>query len=292
MGLHGLYPAMAEQSVLSHEHAVGKEQHLTGCLIIVLGIARQPSHIGHGGNTHEHVVQPHRVLLRAQTCKDAVSEPVLLIDNIVGIQVDTLSQRQRRVVEHGLDHRHAHGTGIVQRMGVDDATHVDVDVLMLLIDFLEIGRHVAQQFVALVDVVAIGIVAGGLISCQHRGIGDAPLIAGQSETALLQLGVLVDILQAGHLPARTFVYQLCRGLTLYIAQHTVDGLLDTLLGGNAVALLVGRPHQVQRCVVVVHLLAAGSQRGQQGHHGYQFSHSLLFQKWCYGLVGSQIETWF
>ena len=145
---------------------------------------------------------------------------------------------------------------------------------------------------ALIYIVVVSLVAGGLISCQHTRIGDAPLIAGQSETTLLQLGILVDILQACHLLTRTLVNQQGRCLAVYILQHAVHGIFHTFLRGYAIALLIGRTHQVQRCIVVIHLLSTDGRRCQHDHHGNYLSHCRLSQKRCYTLVWSQIETRF
>jgi len=79
---------MAEELLLGHPHAAGKLHHLAGGLVIVFAVAGKASHVGYGGNAHEHVVEPDGVLLRTQPGKGAVGQAVLLVHDVVCIVVD------------------------------------------------------------------------------------------------------------------------------------------------------------------------------------------------------------
>ena len=85
VGVHGLYPAVTEQLPFGHPHTFGKLPHLSGGLVVIALFTRQPSHIGHGGYAHKHIVEPHRIFLRAQAGEGAVAETVLLVHDVVGI---------------------------------------------------------------------------------------------------------------------------------------------------------------------------------------------------------------
>ena len=167
---------------------------------------------------------------------------------------------------HRLDHRAADGAGIIEGMRVDYTAHVAVNILILLIDFGELWGHLCQQTVALQHVVAVGLVASGLKGGQHARVGDAPLIAGQAEAALLQLGVGSDVFHPGHLLPCFLVYQHGRCLSVDVFQYTVHRLLHALCCRYAIADAVGRLHQVERGVVVVDFLSRSHARSphQQG----------------------------
>ena len=262
MRLHGLYPSVAEEVLLGYPHTTGKTAHLAGCLVVVFRVARQLAHIGHRGNAHEHIVEPHRILLRTQARESAVGKPILLVNDIAGVVIDERTQTGSlsHARERGLDHRAAHGTGIVEGMRVDDAADIAVDCLAGGKQFLIIRIDFGQQTVALCHIVAIGRIARHFVGSQDAGIGDAPLVAGQSETALLQLHVGIDVLQGCRLvairpfAARLLIYQRGRRLCVDVAQHAVHGLFHVFCRRHAIASLVNRLHQMQRCVVVVHLL--------------------------------------
>ena len=87
MRIHALNPPMTEQFLFRHPHPTGKLKNLTSSLIIIFGIARKFTHISHSRNTHEHIIEPYRILLRTNTGKSAIGNTVFLIHDIVGIVV-------------------------------------------------------------------------------------------------------------------------------------------------------------------------------------------------------------
>ena len=256
--IHRLHPTVTEESFLWHPHPFCKLEHLPGCLIIILGITRQLTHVGYRRDAHEHIVEPKRILLRADTGESAVRETVFLVHDIVGIVVDQWAQGLFPVSEERLDHRTADSPGIVEGMGVDDAADIPVDVLILRIDLLEIGSDVCQQLMALDDIVTIGVIASSSIGSENTRVGDAPLIACQSESTLLQLCRGGDLLVVRHGSARILIHKCCRSLCVDIRQHPVHHLLHLLRLRHTVADAVCRLHQMQRRIIVIHLL--GKQR--------------------------------
>ncbi len=88
VGLHGLDPSVAEELALRHPHALGKLDDLSGGLVVVFRVARQPAHVGHGGYAHEHVVEPDGVLLRAKSGEGAVGQAVLAVHDVVDVVVN------------------------------------------------------------------------------------------------------------------------------------------------------------------------------------------------------------
>ena len=204
---HLLHPPVAEQSLLLDKHALGKLAYLAHGLVIIGSITRQAPHLRYGGNAHEHIVEPHRVLMWAYACQRAVGEAVLLLQYVVGIAVDErLHFLQLRVGEHGFDHGRADGPRVVECLRVDHLAHQRVNLHALLVHVVEAGRGGGQQSVALVGIVAVGLVARSLVGGQHGRVGDAPLVAGQSEVAPAQLRLRADLAHVGDGHARLFVF--------------------------------------------------------------------------------------
>ena len=223
MGLHLFHPAMTKQLTLFHPHPVGKLQHLSCSLVVVFHVASQLAHIGHCRYAHKHIIEPHRVLLWAKSGEGAIAESVFLVEDIINITVDEWSQSRcfRRVLQHSLNHRTADGAGIIQRMRINDTAYIAVDSFVFLKDFLKNRCYISQQLMPLGDIVAIRFIAGSFISGQHTAIGDAPLIAGQSESALLQLGIGIDVFQVVHLFPCFLIDEDGRCLCINVLQNPV-----------------------------------------------------------------------
>jgi len=80
-------------------------------ILLVLG---QGAHIGDGGDAHEHIIQPHGVLLGAVAGQGAVGQPVFLVHDVIHVVVNHGAQILVGPAQRGLNHGYAHGTGIVQ----------------------------------------------------------------------------------------------------------------------------------------------------------------------------------
>ena len=212
--LNRFHPAVTEEFLLRHPHALGKQQNLSGSLVEVSVSAGVLPHLCYGGYAHEHVIEPYGVLLRTVTGKGAVAQPVFLVHDIVGVVSDALVNQPAQLLvflledsAHRLDHRRAHRPCIVEGMWVNDAAHVRVNLPVLCIHLIIIRSHFGQQPVAAVHILAVSLVAGSLICCQHTRVGHAPFVACQTESAPFQLGVGVDVLHTGHFFTAVLVNQ-------------------------------------------------------------------------------------
>ena len=278
MRIHRLHPTVTEESILWHPHPFCELEHLPGCLIIILGITRQFTHIGYRRDAHEHIVEPECVLLRTDTGESAVREAVFLVHDIIGIVVDQWAQGLFPVSEERLDHRTADSPGIVEGMRVDDAADIPVNVLILRIDLLEIRSDVSQQLMTLDDIVTIGVISSSSIGSENTRVSDTPLITCQSESALLQLSRIGNLLVVRHRSARILIHQRCRSLGVDILKHPVHDLLHLLRLRHTIADAICWFHQMQRCIIVVHLLGkqrCGHKKAYQRKKHFSHVHGLF-----------------
>ena len=96
---HCFHPSVAEQPFLFDKHALRKLKHLAHSLIVIASFAGVFTHIGHRGNSHKHVVEPKRVVLRTDTGKGPVGQPILLVEHIVRIVGYHISEAQALILE-------------------------------------------------------------------------------------------------------------------------------------------------------------------------------------------------
>ena len=177
MRVHALHPSVSEKFLFGHPHALLEQHDLTDSFLQVLVsilcvYASVPSH---GRDTHEHIVEPHRVILRPRTGEDAVAQPVLAVQDKVHVVVDLFAELQFRILDHRLAHGSAYGAGIVKSLRI--------------VHLLIVGRIVNDKLHAVERIVAVFGITSCLGCSQHGRIGDTPLVAGQRESARLWFSV-------------------------------------------------------------------------------------------------------
>ena len=146
-------------------------------------------------------------------------------------------------------------------MGVNHTAYVAVEALALLVQLLKIGEDVGQETMALDHIVAIGHVASDIVGSQYTRVGDTPLVAGETESALLKLRALIDVAETGDLGPAGAIDDRGWRLTINIGEDTVDGLLHLFDLRDAIGYAIARPHEVQGRVVVIDGLLGCQQRG-------------------------------
>ena len=233
MLVHRLHPAVAEEVLLRDPHLLLEEADLADGFVEILLVAGQLAVPGQGRDAHEHVIQPHGVELRPVAGKGPVLQAELLVHDVVGVEVDQRTEVQFRMGDLVLDHGHAHGAAVVQ--GVRSHHHAELVGGFAAARAVLLGLF-GEQFVAVIDVVAVGLVACAGGGGEHGGIGHAPLIAGQAEGAAGNLPVLAG------LPGRLGVHEF---------QDAVQLGLDGFFGGHAVRNLVVGLQQVQGRVGII-----------------------------------------
>ncbi len=262
---------MAEEFLLGHPHVFAEQADLTRRRVVALlrQVApldlAQAAAVGHRRDAHVHVVEPHRVALRPVAGQRSVGQPVLAVHHPVEIVVDHRSQQRGQIgiLHDRLDHRRAHRPRIVQRTGVDHLPH---GRLAGFVENLFEGRECpTEQFEAVVDVVGVFPVAGHLSHPEHAGIGNAPLIARQAETAPFEHAVGGYFAQIGYFLPRFAVDEGRRRVGVHEPEQPVEIGLDVFGGPDFIRDFVFRLQGMQCALAGGGRLGLG-QRSPEGEY--------------------------
>ena len=237
MVAHAFDVAVHVDAQLRVEHALRELQHLVDGVVVVLAVARHLAQVGHGRHAHEHVVQPDRVrqrthlapalAVRSAARQDAVLQAVLVLGDEVAADADHLAVVDLRAAHLGLQEAVAQGAGIVQRVRVQEALDRRVRVGAVRLHHRQVGPgQLRQQRVALLGVVGVALVAGGLAGRQHAQVGDAPFVAGQAEVARFQHRIRLGLGEVGDRRIVALVDQLSRRGAVQVGEHAVEHGLD------------------------------------------------------------------
>ena len=141
-------------------------------------------------DSHEHVVQPDGVVLRAVACECAVGQAVLSVFDESEIIFYQVGQRQGRVGDTRLHHGTTHGSGIVQCFRVQDLFHLCVGIFVLFVKLAESRSDFGQEFETADDVILVSVISRHFGGIQQCLISHAPFIAPDAERAPVECGAV------------------------------------------------------------------------------------------------------
>ena len=112
------------KTFLGIEHPFGKLRNLLYGFVVVFFIPRQFSHLRQGRHTHEQIIEPERVGLRAIPGQRTIGQPEFFRLDVVDIIINegpNIGFDTARPA--GFDHGGTHGPGIVERVRCQYGPH-------------------------------------------------------------------------------------------------------------------------------------------------------------------------